>query len=134
MPYIVRSILAIFAGVIAVVVLSEGTDAILRVAGVFPPDPKAPHTNEMLAAATTYRTLAGVVGGYATAMLAPDKPMLHATVLGMIGLALGLVGVYVNVAQHLGPDWYPIALAVTAFPSTWIGGRLRSAPKKANQS
>ena len=24
----------------------------------------------------------------------------------------------------LGPNWYPIALAVTAYPCTWLGGRM----------
>ena len=80
------------------------------------------------------RTLAAVAGGYITAMLAPDKPMLHATVLGIIGLALSVAGVVNNAINHLGPDWYPLALAVTAFPSAWIGGRLRGASKKATHS
>ena len=24
----------------------------------------------------------------------------------------------------LGPMWYPIAIAVTAYPCTWLGGRM----------
>jgi hypothetical protein len=88
----------------------------------------------MFAAATVYRTLAGVAGGYVTAALAPANPMQHAAVLGIIGLTLSVAGVIANAVNHLGPDWYPIALAVTAFPSAWIGGRLRSTSANVRQS
>lgn len=134
MPTIVRTILAVFAGIATVVALSEGTDALLRAAGIFPPlTDKAAYTNEMFAAATVYRTLAGVAGGYVTATLAPANPMQHAAVLGIIGLALSVAGVVANAVNHMGPDWYPIALAITAFPSAWIGGRLRSTRTKVAQ-
>jgi hypothetical protein len=134
-PSIFRSILAVLAGILSVVVLSEGTDAVLRSAGVFPPlNDQGAYTDEMLAAATVYRTLASVVGGYVTAALAPANPMRHAVILGAIGLALSIAGVVANEMNHLGPTWYPIALAVTAFPSVWIGGRLRSASTRAVQS
>jgi len=127
MPAIVRSILSVFAGLLTVVILSEGTDEILRGLGA-PMTGEGPHANEMLAAATTYRTLAGVAGGYITATLAPANPMRHTVILGVIGLALSILGIVMNAIYHLGPDWYPVALAVTAFPSAWLGGRLRAAP------
>jgi len=134
MPNIIRSILAVIAGMIAVVVLSEGTDAALRLTGILPPlADKASYTTMMFMAATVYRTLAGIIGGYVTAALAPPPAMTHVIVLGVIGLALSLAGVYVNMTQHLGPEWYPIALAVTAFPSVWFGGRLRLGNSKVAQ-
>ena len=135
MPSILRSILAVFAGILSVVVLSEGTDAMLRSAGIFPPlNEQGSYTDEMLAAATVYRTLAGIVGGYVAAALAPANPMRHAVILGAIGLALSIAGVVANEMNHLGPTWYPIALAITAFPSAWLGGRLRSGSTRAVQS
>ncbi|MBI1210280.1 MAG: hypothetical protein GC190_02360 [Alphaproteobacteria bacterium] len=135
MPSLVRSVFALVAGIVTVVVLSEGTDALLRGIGVFPPlsEPTA-YTNEMFASATVYRTLAGVVGGYATATLAPAKPMFHAIFLGVIGLVLSVAGVVANTVNHMGPDWYPIALAVTAFPSVWLGGRLRVSTRRPVQT
>ncbi len=131
MPSIVRSILAVIAGPVTVVALSEGPDAILRANqgwfGEATPD-------YQLMTATAYRILAGIAGGYMTALFAPNRAMTHVTVLGVIGFALSLLGVYVNMTQHLGPDWYPIALAVTAFPSVSLGGRLRAGSPKAVQS
>ena len=86
----------------------------------------------MLLAATVYRTLAGVVGGYTAAALAPMQPLRHAIILGLIGLALSTTGAIVM--WGVGPAWYPIALAVLALPSAWLGGRLRAAPARAAQS
>ena len=130
---IARSILAVFAGLLAVVVLSEGTDAVLRTANIFPPrDDVAAYTTGMLLAATVYRTLAGVVGGYTAAALAPMQPLRHAIILGLIGLALSATGAIVM--WGVAPAWYPIALAVLALPSAWLGGRLRAAPARAVQA
>lgn len=126
MQTLVRSVLAVLAGIAAVALLSEGTDALLRAIGAFPPlDDKASYTHAMFAAATAYRILAGVAGGYVTAALAPFSPLHHAVVLGVVGLALSGAGVIANAINHMGPDWYPITLAATALPSAWFGGRLR---------
>lgn len=58
------------------------------------------------------------------AVLALRRPMRHAIILGIIGTALGTIGVFI--AWDLSPHWYPIALAVTAIPSTWLGGKLKT--------
>lgn len=115
-----RSVVAILAGLAAVVVLSEGTDKVLAALGVFPPMGTTP----MLIAATVYRSAYVVVGGYLAARLAPEQPMLHAIILGMIGFAVALFGCIVM--WHAGNHWYPIALVITALPCTWLGGKLAS--------
>ena len=49
--------------------------------------------------------------------------MRHVTILALIGLAAGTAGAIVAITQaDLGPNWYPIALAATAYPCTWFGG------------
>ena len=120
---VVRSILAVLAGMIAVVVLSEGTDFLVAKLGLLSfsgPDPTVP-----FAIATLYRSIAAIAGGFVTAKLAPRAPMTHAIVLGVIGTALALAGVLTHLSTpHL---WYPIALVVTALPCTWLGGRLAGA-------
>jgi hypothetical protein len=121
---IVRSIGAVFAGLITVVVLSEGTDFVLRWAGILPSLEAgvAAVTDTMLAGALAYRTLAGVIGAFVAAVLAPNRPMAHALALGLIGLFLSTVGTIVM--WGIGPAWYPIALAVVAVPASWLGGRI----------
>ena len=120
-----RSIWAVVAGFIAVVVLSIGTDGVLRALQVFPPlGQRMP--DKLFLIATIYRAVYAILGSYITARLAPDRPMAHALIGGIIGLILGSVGAAVTWNRaELGPHWYPLALVVTALPCAWIGGKIR---------
>ena len=121
-----RSIGALFAGFVAVVILSLGTDAALHAAGIFPALGQ-PMSNALLLLATAYRTVYGIFGSYVTARLAPYRPMQHALLGGSVGLVLSIVGAVMawNKAAMLGPHWYPLALVATAMPCAWAGGKIR---------
>jgi hypothetical protein len=119
-----RSIGAVLAGLLTVVILSLGTDLALHAAGIFPALGDR-MSNTLLVLATVYRTIYAVLGGYITARLAPNRPMHHALLNGFIGLALGALGAIVTWNRALGPHWYPLALIVTAVPTAWLGGELR---------
>jgi hypothetical protein len=118
-----RSIGAVVAGIVAIVVLSIATDVVMHAVGALPPlgEPMG-HAHSALALA--YRIVYGIAGGYLTARLAPYRPMQHALVLGAIGLVLSTVGVVAtwNAGPAFGPRWYPLALAATALPCAWAGG------------
>ena len=119
-----RSIVAVFAGFVAVVVLSLATDQVLHVLDVYPPWGEPMYDTGLNALALTYRIIYTLLGGFVTARLAPRAPMQHVMVLALIGLAAGTAGAIVAITQaDLGPSWYPIALAVTAYPVTWLGGK-----------
>lgn len=122
-----RSVLALLAGFVAVVILSVGTDFALHATGVFLSLGERMQ-DSFFALATVYRTVYGIIGSYLTARLAPNRPMGHAMVGGFIGLALSLVGAIVtwNRGPEFGPHWYPIALVVLALPTAWLGGFLRT--------
>jgi hypothetical protein len=119
-----RSIVAVFAGMLAVVVLSLGTDLALHAAGIFPALGDR-MSDSLFMLATVYRTIYAVLGGYITARLAPNRPMQHALLNGLIGVALSALGAVVTWNRALGPHWYPLALVVTALPTAWLGGKLR---------
>ena len=121
-----RSVGALFAGFVVVVILSIGADIALRAAGIFPPLGQI-MSDALLGVATVYRSVFAVVGSYVTARLAPDRPMQHALIGGAIGLGLSIVGAAMawNKVATMGPHWYPLALVVTAMPCAWIGGKLR---------
>jgi surface polysaccharide O-acyltransferase-like enzyme len=123
--WIWRSVGAVFAGLIAIVALSIGTDMVLRAAGIFPAIGQ-PMPNGLFLLATVYRTVYGVIGSYIAARLAPAKPMRHALILGLVGVALSAVGLVAtwNKGPEFGPKWYPVALIVLALPGAWIGGKL----------
>jgi hypothetical protein len=126
---ILKGIGAILAGMIFIVVSHTGTDFILEKFSIFPPPSEGLHTQWMVVTATIYRCVFTVVGGYITAALAPNPPMRYVVILGIIGLLLSTLGAIVTIPMKLGPAWYPIALAVTAFPCTWLGGVLRCRPQ-----
>ena len=121
---LLRSAAAVFAGFVAVVVLSLGTDEVLHVLKVYQPWDQPMYDPRLNLLALSYRMLYTVAGGYITARLAPHSPMRHVWVLGIIGLVAGTAGVIAAIPMHLGPLWYPIGIALTALPCTWLGGKL----------
>ncbi|HEY3039093.1 MAG TPA: hypothetical protein VGJ66_10170 [Pyrinomonadaceae bacterium] len=122
---ILQSVGAVLAGLVAVFVLSLGTDVVLHATGIYPPWFK-PMSTPLWLLTTAYRIAYGVAGGYITARLAPDRPLGNALALGVVGTVLsiaGAVGTW-NAGPEFGPKWYPFALVVTAIPCAWVGGRL----------
>lgn len=118
-----KSIWAVVAGVLVIIVVTTLVDIVLHAIGVFPPMDQ-PINDALALLATSYRIVISVGGAWLTARLAPDKPMKHAMILGVVGTVLGLVGVVATWNRGIGPRWYPIALAVLAIPQCWAGGRL----------
>jgi hypothetical protein len=119
-----KSILAVLIGILAGIILTLVTDALLHKVGFFPPlgqwTPSRP-----LAVATAYRIVYSIFGSYIVALLAPSKPMKHALISGVIGVIATAIGAIATWNQNLGPHWYALALIVIALPCAWIGGKLR---------
>ena len=121
-----RSIRALFAGFLLVVILSITTDLALHSAGIFPESGQR-MSDPLLLLATAYRTVYGVAGSFVTARLAPNRPLQHALIGGTVGLVISLAGALVtwNKGPAFGPHWYPLALIVLALPQAWLGGILQ---------
>jgi MFS family permease len=119
---ILKSIGAVIAGFLVVAVLSVVTDKILESLGIFPSPDAGLFITWMLVLAFIYRSIFTVLGGYITARLSPQNPMKHVKILAIIGTIGGCIGIVVG--WNLSDHWYPIALAVTAFPLVWLGGKL----------
>jgi hypothetical protein len=121
---LLRSILAVFLGFVAIVALSLGTDQVLHVLDIYPPwgQPMNEVGDNLLALA--YRCVYGVVGSYITARFAPHSPMLHVWIGAGIGFVLGTIGAIVAINANLGPIWYPVLLALSAIPCAWLAGAL----------
>ena len=118
-----KSIWAVVAGVLVIIVVTTLVDIAMHAIGVFPPMDQ-PIDDALALLATSYRIVITIGGAFLTAQLAPDKPMKHAMILGIVGTVLGVVGVVATWNRGLGPRWYPMALAVLAIPQCWVGGRL----------
>jgi hypothetical protein len=123
---ILRRIGAVFAGLVLIVILDTGLDVIMHATGIYPPWFQ-PMSMGLWLLAISYRTIDGIAGSYLTARLAPDRPLAHALVLGVIGFLLSTAGLLATWGKgpEFGPKWYPIALVVIALPCAFIGGTLR---------
>jgi hypothetical protein len=121
-----RSVGAVVAGLVSVIVATTVVDIVLHAVGVFPPW-EVPIDDKLSLLSTFYRVVISVAGAYLTARLAPQRPMKHAVILGVVGTVLGTLGVVATWGKGMGPTWYPIALAVLALPQCWVGGKLYQA-------
>ena len=119
-----RSVLALFAGFVAGIVLSLGTDLGLHAVGLWP-SLGQPMSGQLLIFATVYRTIYGIIAAYIVARLAPSRPLGHALIGGAIGTVVSIAGAAATWNRGLGPHWYAIALVFVALPSAWVGGTLR---------
>lgn len=124
---VLRRIGAVLAGLIVVVILDVGIDVIMHATGIYPPWFK-PMSTSLWLLAIGYRMLDGVVASYIVARLAPDRPVSHALVFGLIGVLMSIAGVIGtwNRGPEFGPRWYPLVLVAIALPCAWVGGTLRA--------
>lgn len=120
-----RGTLAVLAGLILNVVLGVGIDQLLHATGVYPPAGQ-PMSDSLFALAAAYRIVIGIASGWLVARLAPDRPVGHALALGAIGTVISLAGGLAtwNRGPEFGPHWYPILLAASAIPASWLGARM----------
>jgi len=121
---LLRSVLAIIAGIATVVAPAVLTDMAMSAAGVFPPfEGPGAFTTANFILATAYRCAYVVLGAFVAARLAPSRPWTHVWIIGGFGVAGSLAGAL------FGPDpgaaaWYPWTLVATALPCAGLGGWL----------
>lgn len=113
---------AVLAGLVFIFSTHMGIDHFMHTIGVFPPYGEPMTDSGQYLIALSYRIVFTVIGCFITAWLAPCRPMLHALVLGGIGVVLATTGMIVM--WGVGPVWYPIALILVTLPCAWMGGRM----------
>ena len=94
-----RSVGAIVAALLANIILSFIVDEIFHLLGVFPPWGEVSYATVPFALALSYRIVFGVLSGYIAARLAPWAPMRHASILGVVGIALSTAGAIVAIGR-----------------------------------
>jgi len=70
-----------------------------------------------------YSFLAAAAGGYVTAWLSADNPLIHVLVLGIVVLAMG--GLSALQAKGKQPVWYALALIAVSPLGALAGGLVR---------
>ncbi len=119
-----KSIGAILAGFTVVFILSVATDVVLENTGFMQMEPFDANPVWIILVVIIYRSIYTVLGCYLAAGLAPDRPMRHAMILGIIGFFMATLGMIVMWDKP--PHWYPIALVILTMPCAWLGGKLKA--------
>lgn len=124
MPPVVRSSIAIVVGFLVIGVLALGTDAVLKstVPGVFGPDDRIDSVPWLLLI-QLYVFAYAVFGCWLAARLAPNRPMRHALILGVLGLLFNVAGTIALWDKM--PAWYHLVALALVMPAAWAGGRIR---------
>lgn len=122
MKQTLKSFGAVIAGFALLVILSIMMDSILEHTGIMITDPFSENPFWLILIIILYRTIFNTFGCYITARLAPNKPMMHSIILGVIGVVLTIVGLIAM--WDIPPRWYPISLIVLTLPAAWIGGKM----------
>lgn len=121
---IVRHVACVIFGY---VVMSAGVVlTTLAAMAIFPGLKDGPSLNYIIAN-LIYGACFAALGGWVTGLAAPNRPLLHAAVLG--GLCLFMSLAYLNAPDApnvpAAPRWYKQALAFTVGPMVLLGGFIR---------
>lgn len=130
----IRSILAILAGLVVLTVVSFGIEAAADplLMHLFPralPDATALSANVPARLfMTAYTLLAIAIGGYVTAWIAGRAEITHGAIMGAIEMAMTL---YVMIARpfpeaHQAPRWGWILGLVLMIPAACLGASMRT--------
>ena len=124
-----RSILAVIAGVVVWMVTAFGTDMI--VFRLFPQfvDSATRRVDNvpLLFLMLAYCLAYSVLGGYVTGTIARRREVPHAFVLGLLQLAMGTAATVAN--WETAPAWFHLALLALLVPANVAGGQWRAVSK-----
>ncbi|GBF37882.1 hypothetical protein [Leptospira johnsonii] len=116
---ILKSIGAVFTGILINVIPATTIDAVLHVTNCYPPMGER-MSDSLFLLASSYRLALAILGGYFTAKLSPYSPMGHVITLGVIGTIASTLG-HIQMGDQ-GPAWYSIGLIVISIPLSLLGG------------
>ena len=119
---IFKSIGAVLAGFVLGAVLSIGTDFLMDKMGIMSMENFKQTPFLIICTVIMYRFIFNVIGSYLTARLAPNKPMKHVIIIGVIGTVLGLLGSFAMWDKAI--SFYNVAIILISLPSAWLGGQL----------
>jgi hypothetical protein len=119
-----RSLFAIAMGFVLIASLTLGTDVALRIAVPSLYDATgATQSAPVLLLMMAYIAMYAVGGCYWCARLAPSRPLLHACLLGVLGL-VATIGASIY-RWDLRPSWFHVVSVALVMVYAFIGGQLR---------
>lgn len=123
MPKALRSVLAVVAGFVVIGILAFGTGKLVQSMSPAQFDAAGnPTTMPMMLLQLAYVGVYATFGCWLAGRLAPSRPMAHALVVGVLGLALNVPSAMALRDTH--PMWYLVVGIATTMLWAWLGGRL----------
>ena len=121
---ILKSIGVILLAFVVIAILSTLTDLLLESIGVLPDPKKGLFVIWAILLTLFYRGVYTIFAGFIVAKLAPSKPMLHAIILGIIGILITVIAISSPSFSDKAPLWFGFTLAVITIPCLWLGVRI----------
>jgi hypothetical protein len=127
---VLRSIFAVFAGLVLISVIVESLEfgLVTLVNGEVTTDQdiyfRVRNTPAFLATKVVYNTVAAIVGGWVAARLARRAPMAHGLVLAVIQTVAFGWALVTPALRRSTPDWMWACLIVVTFAGIMTGSRL----------
>jgi len=123
---VLRGAGVVLLGFTACAALSVATDALCRAVGVLPEDGQGA-ADWAYVVPLTYRMIYGMAAAMFVALLAPEPRWRYVWITGAIAFLLCLAGLLGTIGKgpEFGPLWYPLALAASVPPTTFVGGWIR---------
>jgi hypothetical protein len=119
---IFKSVGAILAGFALGAILSIGADFLMDKMGIMSMENFKQTSPLIIFIVIAYRFIFNAAGCYLTAKLAPNNPMKHVIIIGIIGTILSILGSLAMWDKAV--NWYNIANVLISYPSAWLGGKL----------
>lgn len=124
----VRTILAVLVGYVVLTIIIMGVEAALGAVSA-----KYIESTAALNFLLVFSVIAGIIGGFVTALIAKNRKLFHTAYLGLLMILLNIVSAAFG--NNAEPAWFRTALVVVALPSALAGGwiHVRGKAKRAKQ-
>src|SRR5688572_8281144 len=114
--------------------LSMLTDFLLESIGVLPNPEKGLFETWAILLVLFYRGVYTILTGFIIAKLAPNKIMLHAMILGIIGTIITVIAASSPSFAEKAPLWFGYTLAAITIPCLWLGVKIQESWSKKQEN
>jgi hypothetical protein len=122
---ILKSIGVLLLAFVVNAVLPLLTDFLLEKIGVLPNPEKGLFETCAILLVLSYRATYTVFAGFIVALFAPNKPLFHALILGVIGTVITLWAVSSPEFAQKSTLWFGYTLAAITIPCLWLGVKIQ---------
>ena len=122
---IFKSVGVVLLAFVGSALLSVITDFVLESIGILPDPKNGLFETWAIIIVLIYRGAYTILAGFVVGKLAPNKPMLHAIILGVIGTVITLLAISNPEFAQKSKLWFGYTLAAISIPCLWLGVKIQ---------